>query len=122
MSRQEIAKEIEGECVRQDQKWGAMRDYFDVDPILMDRPGGVTAERMAEHYEIPTEYRAQQMCRTAPKNGGDTWVNILLEEFAEAVQAATEKTREDLRIELIQVAAVTIQWIDNLDRRESNVE
>lgn len=43
-----------------------------------------------------------------------TWADILREEFYEAV---SEDDEEKLRVELVQVAAVALQWAVAIDRR-----
>src|SRR5690606_33648759 len=48
-------------------------------------------------------------------NGTLTWADILTEEFYEAL---AEKETSRLREELIQVAAVALQWADAIDHRE----
>lgn len=46
--------------------------------------------------------------------GTGTWSDILVEELTEAIEADND---EDLRAELVQVAAVAVQWIAAIDRR-----
>lgn len=48
-------------------------------------------------------------------NGPVTWVHLIREEIAEAFQ---ETDPDRLRAELIQVAALCVSWIQNLDHRE----
>jgi len=57
---------------------------------------------------------AKDATDTAAKNGTVTFTDILLEEVFEAL-AESDPAR--LRAELIQVAAVTVQWIEALDAR-----
>ena len=42
-----------------------------------------------------------------------TWADILTEEFYEAL---AEEDTARLRVELIQVAAVAVRWVEDLDR------
>lgn len=58
---------------------------------------------------------AQADYDTAEQEGRPTWRLILQEEVAEAF-AETDPAR--LRAELVQVAAVAVQWIEAIDRRE----
>lgn len=51
----------------------------------------------------------------ADKDGELTWRHILMEEFFEAL-AEVDPAR--LRTELIQVAAVAVNWVGAIDRRE----
>jgi hypothetical protein len=57
---------------------------------------------------------ARQRCDRATATGSLTWRHVLEEEVSEAL---AEVDPEALRAELVQVAAVAIQWIEALDRR-----
>lgn len=51
------------------------------------------------------------------------WSSILGEEFGEAMQEVNRvtfgmKEQTDLRKELLQVAAVAVAWVENIDRTE----
>lgn len=59
------------------------------------------------------------VCDRAHKRGELTWRHILDEEMAEA---AAETDPKPLRKELIQVVAVCVAWIEDIDRRLSNVD
>jgi len=107
---------IQAERLRQNKKWGE-QNHPDVDPVLFNRPGGASPERIAAHLEIPSANRARYLCDTAKKRGETTWSGILVEEIAEAVEAASMANYDALRTELIQVAAVAIAWLEALDRR-----
>lgn len=53
------------------------------------------------------------------------WNAILLEEVGEASKECLEidfdkKSERELRAELVQVAAVAVAWIENLDRKSLN--
>jgi len=84
--------------------------------LLMNRPGGCTAHRMAEHYQIPSADRAKWMCDHAFESGKGTFAHILVEEVAEAIEAATVDPG-NLRAELVQVAAVAVKWIEKFDQQ-----
>ena len=61
------------------------------------------------------EVQAQDEKWGADRNQSDgMWALILGEEFGEACQAALQDGPDDLEGELIQVAAVAMQWIANL--------
>jgi hypothetical protein len=112
-----LAKEDAGiERLRQDKKWGE-QNHPDVDPVLTGRKGGCDAQRMAEEYEMPTANRAKFMCQIAAHRKQCTWAHIALEELAEAVAAATDEGEIALRAEVIQLAAVCVQWAEAIDRR-----
>lgn len=49
-----------------------------------------------------------------------TWSDILIEEVFEALVDAENNNVTDLRKELVQVAAVCISWIEDLDTRKNS--
>lgn len=59
------------------------------------------------------EYRLQ--CQREFANGEGSWLDVLLEEVYEA---SAETAPEKLRTELVQVAAVAIAWIEDIDKRQ----
>ncbi|MBE5453437.1 hypothetical protein E3G52_000301 [Mycobacteroides abscessus] len=110
----------------QQEKWGD-QNHPNVDPILTQREGGCTVERMADEYGIPSAGRARYLCQQAAQQGASTWGHILVEELAEAIEAATlvdqandlpDDVRGALRYclhrELIQVAAVAVNWAEKV--------
>lgn len=90
--------EINVEQVRQDAKWGEQNHP--------DGTGGPGACRMADI--------ARDLCDEQHRAGAGTWRHILNEEVAEAF---AEESQENLRRELVQVAAVAVAWIEAIDRR-----
>lgn len=111
----DILLDIVSERHRQDEKWGE-QNHPSVDTVLLDRPGGCSAERMCEHFEVPNETRAKFLCDTADKNGQLTWSHIAVEELSEAISAPDDEQRLD---ELHQLAAVVVAWIENIKRRRA---
>jgi len=47
------------------------------------------------------------------------WLPILMEEVGEVAKAIQIKDYDNLRLELIQVAAVSIQWLEHIYAKES---
>jgi hypothetical protein len=97
-----IFSEINRECKRQDEKWGEQNH-----------------EMIAFDYHA-IQYRAiaksmKKQNKKDSKEGRATWDNILLKEVCEAF-AETEPKKQ--RKEMIQVAAVAVQIIECLKRRE----
>jgi len=90
--------EVWQELIRQDVKWGEQNHP--------DGTGGDKAWREAQH--------ARAACDDAHARGEDTWRLILAEEVAEAF---AEGDVRKLRAELLQVAAVAVQWVEAIDRR-----
>ncbi|QFG08907.1 hypothetical protein PBI_MALAGASYROSE_59 [Mycobacterium phage MalagasyRose] len=88
---------------KQDEKWGE-QSHPDADPNA-NYPIGA-----AGHCKTVTNMRAE--------SGVVTWADILIEEVAEAIDEARAGNRQALRDELVQVAAVAVQWIEKLDTGE----
>jgi len=61
-----------------------------------------------------TAKKAIGYCQWAAKAGVVTWLDILIEEVSEAL---AEDDPQKLRTELVQVAAVAVQWIEAIDTR-----
>jgi protein involved in temperature-dependent protein secretion len=96
--RKHIFSAIADERKRQVEKWGVQKHP--------DETGGVSAEHRAWHARMVTESKAE--------SGTISWRDILFEEIAEAF---AEADQEKLREELVQVAAVVVAWIEDLDTR-----
>lgn len=116
-SRKDILGEVRDERLRQDAKWG-QQNHPSLDLVLLNRQGGCTEERMAEHYGIPSATVARQSCDLwfARKEG--TWGHILVEEVAEVISCLDDE--EAMREELIQTAAVCLNWVEYIDRKKEN--
>ena len=93
-----VLQEVFSERIRQDHKWGEQNHP--------DGTGEVTAVRARDH--------AQAECELAFQEKRGTYRHILTEEYYE-VLAETDPRK--LRLELIQLAAVAVQWVEALDRR-----
>ena len=95
-----IFNEIRAERQRQDEKWGE-QNHFDG-----------TGPGYRRHADA-----AHQRCQAAAELGLVSYRDILEEEVFEAF-AESDPTK--LRAELIQVAAVTVAWVEKLDREAGN--
>jgi len=91
------------ERVRQDKKWGTGRILPNA---TRPRFGGARVQLAKE---------ARYSCDDAFDEGEGTWRHILQEEVCEAF---AEDDPEELRKELVQVAAVAVAWIESLDRQK----
>jgi NTP pyrophosphatase (non-canonical NTP hydrolase) len=109
-----IYKEIANERTKQEQQFG-VQDWPMLDPVLLERDGGCSPERMAEEYEIPTEDRAKALLEFAHDSSERTFFHVLLEEVCE-VAACLDDTKA-MREELVQVAAVAVAMVESLDRK-----
>jgi len=69
------------------------------------------------YYFVPSAEAAKQQCDTRFAVGDPNWGDILLEEVAEAFEERNNE--ENLRTELVQIAAVALSWVDAIDRRRA---
>lgn len=92
------ALEVLGERERQDARWGEQ-----------NHPDGT-----GDLVEVADAVFTRQLCDDAFRDGEGTWLHILAEEVAEAF---AESDPAKLRVELIQVAAVAVAWVEAIDRR-----
>jgi hypothetical protein len=103
-----VLLEVADERVRQTDKWGEQNPPNGTGPSKLPMPygsGSWSAAVAAESLKIITECAAQI--------GQCTWLHILREEVFEAF---AESDPAKLRAELIQVAAVAVQWVEAIDR------
>lgn len=49
-----------------------------------------------------------------PKNKKDDYLSILMEEVGECATAIQNKDKDNLRAEIVQVAAVAVRWLEAL--------
>lgn len=47
------------------------------------------------------------------------WLGILMEEVGETSKAIIERKSDDIRKELVQVAAVAVAWLENIERAKN---
>lgn len=105
---QGILAAVQLERARQDQKWGEQNhpDGTGPDRRLMEMIGAPSYRSLMNDMKQIVDHKAEI--------GKQTWDAILLEEVFEAL---AEEDPEKLRTELIQVAAVAVQWVGAIDRR-----
>lgn len=96
-----VLREIFNERVRQNDLWGEQ-----------DHPHAFS---QADYFAIDADEAKEQYSRRFEKGQG-SWADILLEEFYEAIDEAKAGDIPKLREELIQVAAVCVNWIQCIDR------
>jgi hypothetical protein len=110
-----VLADVAAERARQHRKWHEQNHPDgtgpDTRPLwaawpLNNLPWNYPAEALAD--------AAKEITGRHAENGDVTWSHILLEEVFEAL---AEDDAERLRVELIQVAAVAVQWAEALDRR-----
>jgi hypothetical protein len=89
---------ISHERFRQVEKWGEQHHRDGTGPAFRGQ---------ADRERYYTDHAAQ--------NGHLTWRHILTEEFYEAL---AESDPVKLRAELVQVAAVAVAWVEDIDSRK----
>jgi hypothetical protein len=96
-----VLLEVQHEREAQDEKWGPQNhpSFGPLAPVVI---GADTA---------------RALCETNHQYGIGSFADILLEEVAEAFEERTDEAK--LREELVQVAAVAVNWIEAIDRRAS---
>ncbi len=92
-----VLADVRAEREAQDRTWG-----------VQEFPDGSGPEFVEDAEE------AKKECAAAWRRGELTWRHILTEEFFEAL---AESEPAALRGELVQTAAVAVQWVQSLDRR-----
>jgi hypothetical protein len=113
-----VLNDVVAERNAQDRKWG-VSNHPDINPRILD--GRVQwavgpAQRVAAHYEIRQAEMARAFRDSEHRTGQGSFAAILLQEISEAIEAAAQGSPNQLRHELVQAAAVTIAWIEKLDR------
>lgn len=109
--REEILYEVADETVRQDEKWGE-QNHPD---LLPEEYSHRTYHFTAEAWKRTNDARvAKANADGALPDRNCAWDGILLEEVYEAL---AESDPAKLRAELVQVAAVAVQWVAAIDRR-----
>lgn len=115
------------ERLNQMRKWGVQR-HPSIDPHTQRTAAHFKAAKVpdthigytaAMHHEMPTAGRARSICEAADRDGRLSWTHILLEEFAEAVEAVAlyGDESDEARAEVVQTAAVAVAWLESLDAR-----
>lgn len=102
MVKDSVLDEIRAERDRQDEKWGE-QNHADC-PASSNR---------AQELRSIGQY-LESTARRQLSDGDVSWAAILAEEIGEALQA---RSIEELKAELIQVAAVAAAWVEALKRR-----
>lgn len=109
----DILAEISEERENQNRTWGE-QNHLSVPspsvPDLVDDCPRIPADVLG----IPREEDAKVAYERAEAEGALSWGHITVEELSEAVSAKDDETR---RIELVQLAAVVVSWIECIDRR-----
>jgi hypothetical protein len=93
-----VLSEVLAERIQQDAKWGEQNH----------------PDNTGSRFYVERAIAARRNCQLAATNDTTAWDLVLLEEVYEAL---AEGRPEQLRAELVQVAAVAVAWIEAIDRR-----
>lgn len=111
-----VLGDVAGERRRQDEKWGEQRHIGltgDQEHALRPLAEVARYADLANATSGTLAYLARQACQANGRDGRrDNWTAILLEEVFEAL---AEDDPAALRRELVQVAAVAVQWAERID-------
>lgn len=102
-----VLYQVAAERGRQDQKWGEQ-----------NHPDGTGKRIWPALFRLPMDESAgiaKAQVDLDASRGRSTYAGILLEEVFEVM---AESDPQALREELVQVAAVAVQWVEAIDRRE----
>jgi len=105
---------VMNERTRQDKQWGDQSHLPDGTGPGALWYGSNFYREMGDQQATVTAQVAQDRCDDAARRGCLKWIDILIEEVAEAF---AEDDPGKLRAELVQVAAVAMQWIEAIDTR-----
>jgi uncharacterized protein involved in exopolysaccharide biosynthesis len=117
---QKVLEEVYAERVRQHAKWGEQNlpDVSSEYGLTCTSPK--RAEDIARRMGVASAREAQQQCNFHMRRKTVAFADIALEEFAESIEAAALGEEANLRKELLQTAAVLVQWIECIDRRKGD--
>lgn len=93
-----VVLEAQAELERQQTLWGEQNHKWGT----------------SEQFYAPTREYYRNLCDDAQAKGWVTWGHILLEEVFEVM---AEERPSSLRTELVQVAAVCLNWAEAIDRK-----
>lgn len=102
MKTEDVLRELAAERSKQDSKWGPPRHY--------DMP-----EEPLKRLVRDLARSAEGVARACFSFRTPAWAAILLEEVGEALSESDPAKR---RAELVQVAAVAVAWIEDIDSRD----
>lgn len=119
MTTRGVLFELHRERAAQDAKWGE-QNYPDgtgpkTVPLhqIVRGPANIVGDT---HFAFGLALQAKGDTDRAAKAGTLTFRQVFLEEVFEAI---AEEDPDHLRTELIQVAAVAVEWVEAIDRRTS---
>lgn len=110
----DVLFDVAAERARQEEGWGVQRHWDGIGPLRQLALDGRAPTYANLAILMKDRYSALRSHRRGPD-----WATILLEEVFEAVELPGDAASADmLREELVQVAAVAVAWIEDLDSRK----
>lgn len=115
---EKVLSEVHEERKRQHLKWGEQN--FPSLKNIIPIPGNsiASAVAMVNSYGLPSEFTAKKECNIAMEKGTCTFAHIAVEELCEVISCLDDE--KQMRKELIQLAAVAVQWVETIDRKNSD--
>jgi hypothetical protein len=112
-----VMSDVVMELERQVAKWGEQNhpDFYMQHDLHTGKPvGPLPLPQRFTYYGIPTDEDAKKDCDNAAGRGRLNWGHILVEEISESFGTTNDA---DLEMELIQSAAVIVNWVRCIRRR-----
>lgn len=107
-----VANELLAEREAQFRKWG-VQDY----PLVHTTPQGERYTLSSYGLWLPV-VALQSRCESRFARGVGSWADVLVEELAEALDAASRGDVAGARRELVQLGAVAVSAVESVDRAE----
>jgi len=116
IDREGIYEELNAERNRQLDKWGPQSWPMVREEEVQGGPRVSREQRIAFRHCLQTEETYKKRCDQRTDQGVLSWADILLEELAEAIYA---KYPGHVREELVQLGAVVVAAIEDLDKKRN---
>ena len=102
ISTEDVLDDVMSERLRQIQLWGhqSLQDWTGPDRSYINLGVNSGIVKRLQHFN--------------DTYGQPSWAHVLLEEVFEAL---SEEDQKKLRAELVQVAAVAVSWVEDIDRQ-----
>ena len=122
IDREGIYEEFNAERKRQLDKWGPqswpmVREELVRAQTINGRMSMIREQRIATRHLIQSEAAYKRKCDKRSDEGMLSWSDILLEELVEAIYALDPA---HIREELVQLGAVVVAAIEDLDKKKAS--
>lgn len=121
--RAQVFADVDAERTRQDEKWGEQNHPILPRGVILiamrsgESPGVVACRLLG----VPSEKAAREACEEAAHRGVIAYGHVFVEEVAELFEACAihGETSDEARCEFVQVAAVSVAMVENVDRKRA---